>query len=318
MGETSQPWDGVLLGDAVRAKYDATEWDDQYEDMLNSDVNRGILPNRGNELVGSPGVNQFRVASGAALVKGKWYRNTASVNFAPASASVGHWRRDRLVLSSTWVNINSAARDPAVQVGQTIRLIRLVNPVEDVPAPAITQNDGVLWEIPLFQIQVTEAGVVTVYADDREGIKGTRQFFVPCVGSCNKTDNLLSKIEGDYGWILIDSKLCDGYGFSIVPNDFVAGMTVKAVVVPSANGNIYGILGTGYGQCAESHEQHANDSGYSAVAVTQDNNNCIQQVSLVNAAKGDILRITYRRDAVDALDTVDADVACTGFIVEYR
>jgi len=54
------------------------------------------------------------------------------------------------------------------QTAQTIRLIRLINPAEDVAAPAVTQNDGVLWEIPLYQINISDAGDVTIYSDDRE------------------------------------------------------------------------------------------------------------------------------------------------------
>ena len=191
MAEVSQPWDGVATGDAVRAPYNASEWDDQFEDMFNSDVNLGILASRGGELAGSiPGANQFRIASGAALVKGKWYRNTANIDFAPANAGGGNWRRDRIVLSSTWANINSAARDPAIQLAQTIRLIRLINPVENAAAPAVTQTDGVLWEIPLYQINISDAGVVTIQSDDREFITvgtglgaRTRTFFVPCHGA---------------------------------------------------------------------------------------------------------------------------------------
>jgi len=32
----------------------------------------------------------------------------------------------------------------------------------------VTQNDGVLWEIPLYQINISDAGVVTIHSDDRE------------------------------------------------------------------------------------------------------------------------------------------------------
>lgn len=167
--QTSCPWDGVAIGDASRARYDADEWSEVWTDMFNSDVNRGVLRSRGGLLAGTiPGVNQFRIASGAALVKGRWYNNNANVDFAPASATAGNWRRDRIVLSSTWADINSAARDPAIQTAQTIRLIRLINPAENAAAPAMTQNDGVLWEIPLYRIQISDGGVVTIHADDRE------------------------------------------------------------------------------------------------------------------------------------------------------
>jgi len=169
--QTSQPWDGIAEGDASRARYDADEWAEMYQDMFNSDVNRGVLRSRGSELVGSiPGVNQFRIASGAALVKGRWYNSNTNVNFAPASATGGNWRRDRIVLSSTWADIASAAREPVNQTAQTIRLIRLINPVpaENGPARAVTQNAGVLWEIPLYRIQIEDDGTISNSWDDRE------------------------------------------------------------------------------------------------------------------------------------------------------
>ena len=172
--QTSQPWDGIAEGDASRARYDADEWAEMYQDMFNSDVNRGVLRSRGGELVGAiPGVNQFRIASGAALVKGRWFNSNANVDFAPANATGGNWRRDRIVVSSTWADIASAAREPVNQTAQTIVLIRLINPVENVAAPAMTQTDGVLWEIPLYQINISDAGVVTIHSDDREFLLAT-------------------------------------------------------------------------------------------------------------------------------------------------
>lgn len=169
--QISCPWDGVAIGDASRARYDGDEWSELYQDMFNSDVNRGVLRNRGLELVRVlPGANQFRIRSGAALVRGRWYNNNANVDFAPASATAGNWRRDRIVLSCTWADINSAVREPAIQTAQTIRLIRLIQtiPNENGPPPGTTQTDGVLWEIPLYTIQISDAGVVTIHSDDRE------------------------------------------------------------------------------------------------------------------------------------------------------
>ena len=169
MAQISQPWDGIAIGDASRARYDSDEWAEMYQDMFNSDVNRGVWRSRGVELIGSiPGANQFRIGSGAASVKGRWFKSTTNEDFAPANATGGNWRRDRIVVSSTWADIASAARDPINQTAQTIKLIRLINPVENVAAPAVTQNDGVLWEIPLYQINISDAGVVTIQSDDRE------------------------------------------------------------------------------------------------------------------------------------------------------
>jgi len=162
MTQISQPWPGTAGGDASRARYDADEWTEMFRDMFNSDLNRGVLRNRGGELAGAVlGVTQFRMASGAALVRGRWYNNNANVDFAPAPPGAGV-RQDRIVLSCSWNDINDATRDPAIQVAQTIRLIRLIN------APAVTTTDGVLWEIPLYVIETNVAGTVSIISDDRE------------------------------------------------------------------------------------------------------------------------------------------------------
>lgn len=162
MTQISQPWPGTAGGDASRARYDADEWTEMFRDMFNSDEERGVLRNRGGELAGAVlGVTQFRMASGAALVRGRWYNNNANVDFAPAPPGAGV-RQDRIVLSCSWNDINDATRDPAIQVAQTIRLIRLIN------APAVTTTDGVLWEIPLYVIETNVANDVSIISDDRE------------------------------------------------------------------------------------------------------------------------------------------------------
>jgi len=168
MAQTSQPWLGVAIGDASRAPYSADEWAEMFRDMFDSDEERGVLRDRGGELAGAVlGVTQFRMASGAALVRGRWYNNNANVDFAPAVATAGT-RKDRIVLSCSWNDINSAARDPAIQTAQTIVLIRLINPNNNVDAVAPTTTDGVLWEIPLYVIEINVAGAVTEFSDDRE------------------------------------------------------------------------------------------------------------------------------------------------------
>jgi len=319
MAETSGPWDGVAVGDAVRAPYNASEWDDQFEDMFNSDVNLGVLANRGGDLAGSIlGANQFRIASGAALVKGKWYRNTANVDFAPVSATAGNWRRDRIVLSSTWANINSAARDPAIQLAQTIRLIRLINPAENAAAPAVTQTDGVLWEIPLYQINISDAGVVTIQSDDREFITvgtglgaRTRRFFVPAHGADEE--------EAWKGYKLKDAQTQETFGFTMVPEDFVSDMVVQTVIIPDATGNAMVYFGASYGACAQLWDTHFAEFNAvnQAIAVTLNQRNCIMSTPLPNAAIGDMINFLTLRDATDPADSVNAIVYCPGWLVTY-
>lgn len=341
MTQRSQPWDGTTVGDAAtRAPYGESEWDDMFEGMFDSDDDRGVLEERGLELVGSiPGANLFQIATGEALVKGKWHENDANVVWTVPSASGGNWRRDRIVLSCSWDAINLASRDPAVQLAQTTRLIRLINPAENAAAPAMTKTDGVLWEIALYRIQVSDAGVVTIHADDREFIvKGgvdaahnheggdgaalgpgaiidrTRTFFVPAIGTLDDADDAEWQ-----GYELPDADTSVVYGYGSVPEDFVGTLTVRVVIIPAASGDIFGYFAANYGDCAELWNIHNDEynAAYQAVAVTLNQRNCIMQFALANAAVGDMIALRFNRDATDGADDIDDVAYCPGFLVSY-
>jgi hypothetical protein len=80
------------------------------------------------------------------------YENTASVDFAVVSP-VGDTRIDRIVVRADWA-------------AQTVRLAVLTGD-EGGSAPALTQDAGTTWEIPLAQASVTTAGAITL-TDERE------------------------------------------------------------------------------------------------------------------------------------------------------
>lgn len=156
---------------------------------------------------------------------------------------------------------------------------------------------------------------VVLISDGREKKLRTRKFFVPAIGGWNSTDSVAIAVENVAGLSLADLKVCDGAGFAIVPEDYVSGLTIQAVIV-SGSGNIYGQNTVYYGQCGEDYDLHETTSGYAAVAVTAGKNSCIQSIS-PTVSKGDILRPEFTRDAVDALDTLGAACNLTGWIMEY-
>ena len=157
--------------------------------------------------------------------------------------------------------------------------------------------------------QLTAAGIT-----DR-----TRKFFVPVVAGYDMTGApSVIDIFTPKGIQFIDNQLSEAFGYAMVPSDFASGMTITPVIVPDLNGNCYGRTTVYSGQCAEAYNIHTDTSdGFTAVAVTQDDNNCIHQVTLANEAVGDILRCLYERDAVNVLDTIGLSVYVAGFIVEY-
>lgn len=100
------------------------------------------------------GTSPVTIDTGAAIVFGSIYENTASVNVAiptPAGAT----RIDRIVLRKSWS-------------AQTVRITRIAG-AEGGAAPAMTQTEGVTWDIPLAQATITTGGAVTV-SDSRENV----------------------------------------------------------------------------------------------------------------------------------------------------
>lgn len=153
MAEISQFWEGQILGDATRARYDSDEWTTMYGDMFGSRGENGVLWGTLNELeVTVTGANAVQVDTGAALVRGRWYYND-SAKPVNVPNSVGAWREDGIVLRCDWT-------------AQTIRAVRKENPSGDGAAwdssTMLTQAYGTTWEIPLAAAYVTNVGAVTV------------------------------------------------------------------------------------------------------------------------------------------------------------
>lgn len=180
MTQYSAPWNGIAVGDAaVLAPYSATEWDDLFEALWASGSTPyedfGVCPGYLNELEVTGVASPVAVDTGGALVKGKVYRNTASVPIGvplPAGAT----RTDYIVLRSSWTG----------GTNQTIRAVLLQNPVEGSGTPPVlTQTDGTTWEIPLAVLDITVGGVITV-SDYRKflGCRPTHKYFTAHQFSC--------------------------------------------------------------------------------------------------------------------------------------
>ena len=152
MVQTSWPWGGLAVGDAVLAPYSADEWSDIWRKLFQRDRTlEGVLPDYLGELnVTNPAGVTIRTTSGGALVDGTYFDNTANVDLvvvAPGGGSNFY----RIVLHKSW-----AAQDVRIS---------LLGP--NVVAPdAVTQIDGVTWEISLATVEITSGSVVTV-TDDR-------------------------------------------------------------------------------------------------------------------------------------------------------
>lgn len=113
-------------------------------------VVRGML----NELAVTGAATPLAINTGWAIVKGKLYKNTASVDLAISTPAVST-RIDRVVLELDFTGT------PVTCV------VALVAGVEGGAAPALTQTDGTKWQISLAQASITTGGVVTL-TDERD------------------------------------------------------------------------------------------------------------------------------------------------------
>lgn len=158
MAELSTPWPASGGGDA--GSYSDDQWSDIWRQLFNTDrATQGILrasvSSGLNELVVSGVASPVAIASGIALVDGKFYRNSASVNKTISTPATGLDRIDRIVLRKDFA-------------GQTVRVTVITGtPAGSPSAPSITQNDGVTWDLPLAQVYITDAGTITI-TDERE------------------------------------------------------------------------------------------------------------------------------------------------------
>jgi len=149
MTERSWYWRGLITGDASLAPYNNDEWSDNIRILLEADrtvasIIGGYLNNLQVYYASGTTVYLF---SGAAIVDGKLYVNTDNISFAITVPGAGV-NTYRIVLRKSW----------AAQTIVAARLELLGGP----GYPVLTQNDGVIWEVPLANITVAPGPVVTL------------------------------------------------------------------------------------------------------------------------------------------------------------
>ncbi len=156
MTERSRPWSGTVLGDS--GPYSDDAWTDVWKQFAPVIASQGVLVDQlsGLNLAGLP-ITPVDISSGRALVNGIWYETDATVSVAVPSPAVNP-RVDRIVLRANWAL-------------QTVRVFRIAGVEGASPAPpALVQMDGTTWDLPLWQVHTTVAGVVSVFRDERSFI----------------------------------------------------------------------------------------------------------------------------------------------------
>lgn len=160
MTEISRPWDGIVTGDA--GPYSDDQWALAWRAMMQAaQPNSGPLmlshatpPNVGLHVQAtSPASSNVDVLPGGAVVQGTVYLSDDTETLAIAANASGNPRIDTIVLTKDWT-------------AQTIRLeVEQGTPAATPAAPALTQTDGVQWQIPLADIAVAN-GFATLSDDE--------------------------------------------------------------------------------------------------------------------------------------------------------
>ena len=184
MTQISWFWSGIATGDSTSAPYSDDEWSDIWRKLFTRDrTAEGVVGGYANELeVTNPAGTTVRVATGAALVDGKFYETDANVDNAAGAAG----QYTRIVLRKSWA-------------AHTVRVASLG---PGGAQPALTQTDGTTWEIPLATIY-NNGGTVEI-TDEREiihmGTEVSADMLGDGIGSYKIEDDEIGAGGGSIDW----------------------------------------------------------------------------------------------------------------------
>jgi len=287
-------------------------------------ANLGVYYAVPNQLeVTNPGaaIDTIQIDTGAALVDGQHFYNDAAVTFTVPRNKAN----DLIVVRK---NFQAAAFTPVdnldpdeIVPAYTTRITRL----DIAGGDAFTQSPtrATYGDITLADITAGAGGAITINSDDGEYVDAeTKRVGVRAIWGYNSTDVTDIPIDvlggNDYAAVqLPDNKIAVAFGEFVVPNDFISTMIVSAIIRPQGTGNVYNSQDARIGACGQLYTTHPDSVALAAEAVTQNFNECVAALPATSVAVGDIMRLRYARDAVDALDTVGAAVDVIGFEVEY-
>lgn len=355
MAQLSFPWPdttepGPQIGDG--RPYTASEWDQYFEAVFTAmgGATEGVLPRVWNQLaVTVPGANQINVDTGMGFVKGKFYPSDAVENLAPPNAGAGTTRKDSVILRCDWtggvgdqytvrvaIKQGDAATYPTMtQTDNTVWEIELYR--------YIINDSGAISGLTDMRVychsatEVVEAMLAAALsaklvtggdAHDHEDGEGaalgpgaitdrTRTFFIPVVAGYDETTGQILTNFDSKGLELVDDHECWAFGWWLVPHGFVSDLKIKAVIIATyTTGNVYSENRFRYGKCVELHNQHTVNTGLAAETCGQDYNSCVALTTLPDAEQGDIVRITYSREAQNELDTIEDHVKMAGWIAQ--
>ena len=154
MAQFSWPWPDTSGAEGDGRKITAEE----FAALLAHSFSEGVLPTSNRLVVTSSGANTIDVATGEAIVRGRYYNNSAALALTPASAGAGTTRKDAVVLECDWGGTGSTDQ-------YTVRAITIEGTAGAYPA--LTQTINVLWQHLLYHYTISDAGAITAITDCR-------------------------------------------------------------------------------------------------------------------------------------------------------
>jgi hypothetical protein len=148
MAESSLFWTTNGTGDGVIGYTQSQLFDWLSRTFLADPTSQGVVPSYLNKLAVSGTASPLTVATGAAVVAGIPYSNSAPVSVAVTTPSVGT-TGGRIVLRANYTS-------------QVVRITKLQSADGTAAFPAITQVAGTVWDIVLCNYTITTAGVITL------------------------------------------------------------------------------------------------------------------------------------------------------------
>lgn len=149
----SMLWTTNGTGDGPSGGYARDRWAELFRTLFAN----GVVKGEGGELRVSGTTSPLTVASGAVVIDGIFARDPSGDSVTVPTPSVGTTGK-RLVVRADWTT-------------QTVRLVLLSNS-DGVPlstqVPALMENSGTTWDIPLCRFDITTGGQIINLLDERQ------------------------------------------------------------------------------------------------------------------------------------------------------
>ena len=334
MAQRSLPQAGDGVGDA--GPFTSDEWAEYFQIVYTGDqeATQGPLIQYLNELVVSKAGLTITTGTGAGFVYGHFLVNDAALDIAVAQAAAGQERYDRVVMLENNTNLAYTLNlAPPAGVPRNSARIVILQGAEAGAAvlPDLITGVGGIYMVELARYLVDEAAVGTI--DDRRAFcefshelpNRTREFFVQPVGGWNTNTASFIPIgyitQDIFGSVLSNGATCSARGHTIVPVDYVSGLTSTGVLRHVAGGvsnvMVQNEMHTTF--CDEYWAEHYTIVGPQAVATAGNGNySCLMELDApVETEPGEFLHLCFTRFGSSGSDTLGNDMIFFGWLISY-